>query len=287
MGECVSIKKMNGITVGDLMKIPPVPPPDPDNFGAALQRLEESISMASAIRKELLTSNQKLEIDLISVTWLTALHVVYRNKWQKKHRIPLWRNFDKDTRATFTAFANHLEGILDLCLQAYLEKRTDPASWWVCILQEMHESEVNNVLKRTSYPDQKGKKQRSVDRHRETIRQIDSLENPLNPIETPHTYQLIAAAIKRCENVKIFKSKHLKPFLKTWRAWITEIERNPSVQTPIEESGILKVSRGPGRGMKPVFQSGSTISENSRAEKVIQCEFQRLFRETEKEVFTG
>lgn len=193
-------------------------------------------------------------IDVETAKWRIILHWVVKKKWCSKLKIPGGRKIVK----SFEVTGEHFRQVFELCLQLhpiseYGHLYPDAASWFFQIIYEVRYSEYLAFLER-SKTGSEGEAQIA----RETCSNISGSlrgSEPNNPFcsdSEPHIWRLIQSALKRADQLDIFRKTHWSDFLSSLAA-INRKRKQGGLITLVEIDGQLVACGNQGRGKKTYF----------------------------------
>ncbi len=113
--------------------------------------------------------------------------------------------------------------ILELCLQVHSSKwgmhYLNAFDWLGQYIELERSREIELVLKGDSNR-QKGWKRSYQRAHRDCLKSLRQGVNPYHPIEEPHIYRLMEAALPLAKQSDTFEANFWKPFLTAYTAWV-------------------------------------------------------------------
>ncbi len=219
-----------------------VPPFGEVNFAEALVNIQTPLKMSPKMARET-DDSQKFQIKLLDFHHWLRMHFVYKERWNSKHKIPV--RLIKEVREAYILDAKHTVAVVELSIQCHSQEPTPyahGAEWIARIEVEAKNLELDLILSNT---EGKGK-QAVVDRNRLLVKELSNYENPIDSTVQPHLHKLIEIAQETAQANDVWRRKFWSPFIKTNRALLRDIERNPAWQQVYGSGDGVYVSTGPG-----------------------------------------
>lgn len=174
-------------------------------------------------------------LELNTYTFQTALHWMIRLSWNSKHPIPGDRMMKTATQKT----GEWLKHVRLLCQQCHDFQRLgnvqtpyrDSTDWFKRIVMELFVGSFS-IISDYPYPGEaESGTSRKTKRH--GINSMNAVCSRVNAFEYPCAKsnmfafsQLLTAAISMAESLDVFKQEYFRPFIKAWRAMISEIDQH-------------------------------------------------------------
>lgn len=240
-----------------MIVLKPVPAFREVNFAKALVNVQTPLEISSKMAREISNSHD-FQIKLLDFHYWLRMHFVYRERWNSKHKIPV--RLTKEVRNAYILDARHTVAVVELSIQCHSQEPTPyahGAEWFARIEIEAKNLELDLIL---SNAEGKGK-QAVIDRNRLLVKELSNYENPVNSAIQPHLHKLIEIAQETAEanDNDIWRKKYWTPFIRTNRALLRDIERNPVWQQVYGSGDGVYVSMGQGRGCQNLLSQSIAL----------------------------
>lgn len=161
-----------------------------------------------------------------------ALHWVYKSKWAKKYKIPLWQKLSNKGREAIKAFGEFLRALLELCIQIHpiiSSTYKNACEIFQNIVWELKAEDINSKIE---------SKAASIKLHQNRIGLLKQHKNPYQIEDFPHTHSLIKLCLAVSEKSDLFRDKYFLgtnsklsnpnelSFASAYSAWVQEIKVN-------------------------------------------------------------
>jgi hypothetical protein len=167
--------------------VPHVPTDAPDPWGLTIGTVQGEITLSSSLSRPA----DRLVLHITDVTLLSALHWVYKKRWNHSHRIP-------SGAKTFEPWGDYFHAILSLCIELHamnpLGKRyINAGEWFLCICREFRRSGFEAGQDKHS----KVSDLASLRTHTQMLRDYN---NPIDQTKEPHTWALYQSAVEMADS---------------------------------------------------------------------------------------
>lgn len=216
--------------------IPPLPTGEPaEPWGSVLH----SVS-AGFVTPSLPTEGGNVALQIIETEWLCYMHYVYKEKWNRSHKLPGKSEHTK-------IFGNYLLAALELCIQihaihpngAYYK---NAAKWFDSICWEM-----KHISRREIHVE--GGIKYFVKKCRSVSFDYKGYVNPHSKSTETHIYRLVDAVIEIHSSglAPSVIDKYWKPFVKSLTAYTTYLDKDGVTCFFADAKGQLWIQSGKGR----------------------------------------
>ncbi len=186
--------------------------------------------------------------------WDISIHWLVKKEWLSKHKIPAQRWLVN----ALEPYGELLKQELALCSQCHMRlppgsvTYLNAAEWFTEICRETKISQIKaldrpplNVGLPTGKVE-KGKKKEKVKTTRTVV--VGLLAKGKNPyssadLNQQHRFLLMNAALTLTDS-DVFSDNYWKPYIKAWRNWLREVDRNPIFKDSWIEQVDLKQANG-------------------------------------------
>lgn len=235
------IKNLTKEEEAELVRVPTEKAPEP--WPTVLKRIQNPLSITDLLLDEGTPQQYQAILSQISYGW--ALHWVYKNQWDSRHKIPQWQRLKPETRKAIKLLGEMFCKLADLCIQtreiqalAGSTPYNTGTQWFGLVALELRNEEFEQIR----HNDLSGKDDyvRLLRSRIGKMRKFD-VENPFDLITQPHSYALVDAATPILGRSEPFRKGYWRPFLDAYRdhvvfsgsssAWAWTFEQGNSIRT--------------------------------------------------------
>jgi hypothetical protein len=168
---------------------------------------------------------RKQHAELLKYTWDIAFHWLIKFEFDNKHKIPCSRKLANELKSQ----GEFLRAIFSLCKELHPLLSTKYPDYWHLFKACWGEWIIGGCWETIfpiSAPNARDKKEASIAPIHSSISAAKRLDNPFVGSDMRANALLLDAAISMANRFEIFNKKTYRPFVKAWRDWAKDIDKN-------------------------------------------------------------